>query len=163
MKATRATTLLWWAIPTTILSYLAVAIVISRGLPAPVSPTNLSITLVSISVVLLLLAFPIWRYRNSLKNSKPNQRPKRVDPFYAVRVVLLAKATSLAGTLFASWHLGVLIYQLSAAVIVPVAIARNAFGLLASLFMIAAGLVVEYLCKLPDDPDASDPSEPAAT
>lgn len=162
MKATKPLSLLWVAIPGTLLSYGVVAILVMRGLAVPLSPNNLSLTLVAIAVVLALLAIPIFRYRAQLRNPKTNQRAKRVDPFYAVRVVLLAKATTLAGTLFLSWHLGVIAYQLFAPILIFSSMARNVFGLVASALMIASGLIVEYWCRLPEDGDA-DPTNPQAT
>jgi hypothetical protein len=117
----------------------------------------LLITLAAISTVLLALSIPIWRYRSALKQ-KPSQRPKRVDPFYAVRVLLLAKASSLAGVLFASWHLGLVIFTLSGTVVVQNLVLQNSFGFIASAMLIAAALITEQICRLPQDTDP-DPDQ----
>jgi cytochrome c oxidase assembly factor CtaG len=126
-------------------------------LHVPVSPSNLLITLAAISAVLLVLSIPIWRYRSALKQ-KSAQRPKRVDPFYAVRVLLLAKASALAGVLFASWHLGVVIFTLSGAVVVQSLVLQNSFGFIASVMLIVAALITEQICRLPQDADP-DPDQ----
>lgn len=157
MKPTKLSLLLLISLPTTIAAFFVASFMVGRGLQVPVSPTNLLITLAAISLVLLGLSIPIWRYRTALKQSS-TQRPKRVDPFYAVRVLLLAKASSLAGVLFASWHLGVVLFQLSGAVVVQGLVLQNAFGFIASVMLIAAAIITEQICRLPQDSDP-DPDQ----
>ena len=152
MKPTRLSLLLLTSLPTTVAAFFAATFMVSRGFAVPVSPINLLITLIAISLVLLGLSIPIWRYRSGLKQTS-TQRPKRVDPFYAVRVLLLAKASSLAGMLFASWHLGVVLFQLSGAVVVQDLVLRNAFGFVSSALLIAAAFITEQICRLPQDKD----------
>jgi membrane protein implicated in regulation of membrane protease activity len=152
MKPTKLSLLLLISLPTTIAAFFAASFMVGRGLQVPVSPTNLLITLAAIAAVLLALSIPIWLYRNALKQTS-TQRPKRVDPFYAVRVLLLAKASSLAGVIFASWHLGVVIFQLSGAVIVQGLVLQNAFGFIASVMLVIAALITEQICRLPQDQD----------
>lgn len=132
--------------------FLTQALVV-RGFAVSLSPTNLIVTLFSISILLLVLSIPIWRYRNLLKQGKA--RPKRVDPFYAVRILLLSKAVAISGSLFAGWHIGIVIYQLTAPVVISGAVARNFVGLVASIVMVIAGIYTESLCRLPED-DADD-------
>ncbi|MFY9304089.1 MAG: DUF3180 domain-containing protein [Rhodoluna sp.] len=153
MKPTKLNFLSGLILATAVVGYFAASLLVSRGFQVPVSPTNLLITLGAIGVVLLALSIPIWRYRNALRDSKV-ARPKRVDPFYAVRVLLLAKASSLAGALFAGWHIGVVGYQLFSPVVVPVSALQNGLGFIASFALVASAYVTEQLCKLPNDPDA---------
>jgi hypothetical protein len=157
MKPTKLSLLLFISIPSTLASFFVASFMVGRGLQVPVSPANLLITLASISAVLLVLSIPIWRYRSALKQ-KSSQRPKRVDPFYAVRVLLLAKASSLAGVLFASWHLGVVIFSLSGAVVVQNLVLQNSFGFIASVMLIVAALITEQICRLPQDQEP-DPDQ----
>jgi hypothetical protein len=161
MKPTKLSLLLLISIPTTLAAFFVASFMVGRGLQVPVSPTNLLITLAAIAAVLLALSIPIWRYRNALKQSSA-QRPKRVDPFYAVRVLLLAKASSLAGVLFASWHLGVVIFQLSGAVVIQGLVLQNVFGFVASVMLIVAALITEQICRLPQDQDP-DPDQAVST
>jgi hypothetical protein len=161
MKPTKLSLLLLISIPTTLAAFFVAGFMVGRGLQVPVSPANLLITLAAISAVLLALSIPIWRYRSALKQNS-SQRPKRVDPFYAVRVLLLAKASSLAGVLFASWHLGVVIFQFSGAVVVQGLVLQNAFGLVASVMLIVAALITEQICRLPQDQDP-DPDQAVRT
>ena len=161
MKPTKLSLLLLISIPTTLAAFFAAGFMVGRGLQVPVSPANLLITLAAISAVLLALSIPIWRYRSALKQNS-SQRPKRVDPFYAVRVLLLAKASSLAGVLFASWHLGVVIFQFSGAVVVQGLVLQNAFGFVASVMLVVAALITEQICRLPQDQDP-DPDQAVRT
>jgi len=161
MKPTKLSLLLLISIPTTLAAFFVASFMVGRGLQVPVSPTNLLITLAAIAAVLLALSIPIWRYRNALKQSSA-QRPKRVDPFYAVIVLLLAKASSLAGVLFASWHLGVVIFQLSGAVVVQGLVLQNVFGFVASVMLVVAALITEQICRLPQDADP-DPDQAVST
>lgn len=157
MKPTNFSLLLLISFPTTLASFFIASFMVGRGLQVPVSPANLLITLAAISAVLLVLAIPIWRYRSALKQKSP-QRPKRVDPFYAVRVLLLSKASSLAGVLFASWHLGVVIFTLSGSVVVQGLVVQNVLGSIASLMLIVSALITEQICRLPQDTDV-DPDQ----
>lgn len=160
MKPTKLSLLLFVSLPTTLAAFFVASLMVGRGLQVPVSPANLLITLAAIAAVLLALSIPIWRYRSALKQ-KSSQRPKRVDPFYAVRVLLLAKASSLAGVLFASWHLGVVIFQLSGAVVVQGLILQNALGFIASAMLITAALITEQICRLPSDSDPDPDTDQA--
>jgi len=155
MKPTKVNFLFLVSLLAAVSGYFAAAFLVSRGFKVPVSPTNLLITLGAIGVVLLALSIPIWRYRNALREAHV-KRPKRVDPFYAVRVLLLAKASSLAGAVFAGWHIGVVGYQLLSPVVVPVLALQNGLGFFASFALVAAAFVTEQLCRLPNDsgPDA---------
>lgn len=132
-------------------SFFVARYLVAGGFPLPISPPNLLITLVSIAVVIVLLAAPIIRYKNNLRENK-SPRPKRVDPFYAVRVLLLAKATSITGAIFFGWHAGILFFQLSGPVQVESALRLSGFGILASAFLVASGIAVERICRLPGEP-----------
>lgn len=151
MKPTKLGFLFLLALIAAVFGYLLTSWLVSRGLPVPVSPFNLLITLGAIGIVLLALAIPIWRYRNALRE-RAVTRPKRVDPFYAVRVLLLAKASSIAGALFAGWHVGVVGYQLLSPVVVEVLALQNTLGFFASFALSASAVVTEQICRLPNDP-----------
>ncbi len=157
MKPTKLSFLFLLALIAAVTGYFIAALLVGRGFPVPVSPANLILTLGAIGIVLLALSIPIWRYRSALKDAAV-KRPKRVDPFYAVRVLLLAKASAIAGALFAGWHLGVVGYQLLSPVVVQVLAIQNGLGFLASLALIASAFVTEQICRLPNDP-TPDPDQ----
>lgn len=152
MKPTKLSVLFLFLLLASPAAFFLASVLVSRGFQVPVSPNNLSITLAAIATVLMALSIPIWRYRNAIKD-RLAKRPKRVDPFYAVRVLLLAKASSIAGTLFASWHLGVIIFQLSGPVVVQSLVIQNGLGFLSSVTLVIASLVTEQICRLPQDHD----------
>jgi hypothetical protein len=152
MKPTKASVVLVIVFGVTVLSFVAVRLLVANGMAVPASPTNLLVTLAAIALILLGLTIPIWRYKASLTQYTKGPRPKRVDPFYAVRVVLLAKASAITGSGFVGWHLGAMIAQLSLPVSFTAALLQNSFGLVASVVLTVAALVSEQICRLPDEP-----------
>lgn len=153
MKPTKAGSVIAVVFGASVIAFLVVRLMVSNGMPIPTSPTNLLLALAFIAVVILGLSVPIWRYKTALAQYKTGTRPKRVDPFYAVRVVLLAKASALTGAGFVGWHLGALVAQLSLPVSFTAALLQNSFGLVASLVLMAAAIISEQICRLPDEPN----------
>ena len=152
MKPTKTSSVIAVIFGLSVVSFLTVRLMVSNGMAIPTSPTNLLLALAFIAVVLLALSIPIWRYKAALTQYKTGTRPKRVDPFYAVRVVLLAKASALTGAGFVGWHIGALVAQLSLPVSFTAALLQNSFGLVASLVLMAAAIISEQICRLPEDP-----------
>ena len=152
MKPTKSKLVLIIVFGAAVFSFLAVRFLVSNGFPVPTSPTNLLVTLAAIALILAGLTIPIWLYKQSLTQYTKGPRPKRVDPFYAVRVLLLAKASVLAGAGFVGWHVGTVIAQLSLPVSFTAALVQNSFGLAASLILTVAAAVSEQICRLPEDP-----------
>lgn len=155
MKPTKILNLIVATAVAAISTYLLIRFAVGAGFKVPVSGLNLILTLPIIGAIVLILAIPIIRYRRSLRDltkapvGSASPRPKRVDPFYAVRVLLLAKATTIAGSLFAGWHLGAVAVQGSQPVIAD-SIWMNVAGLAGSVLMAIAGLITERICKIPD-------------
>lgn len=122
-----------------------------RGEPVLVPPASLAVGLVLIAALLVALAWPV---RRAAKGEK------RIDPFYATRVVVLAKASALAAALLSGGAAGILTYLLSRAV-VPIGSTLTATGtLVAAVILLIAALVAEHFCSLP--PDEDDTEEAAA-
>lgn len=158
MKPTKLWSLASYAFAAGIFSFVLAETLVMRGFSIPVSPINLPIAIAAIGLFLALLAIPMARYRKALKD--PKKPAKRLAPDYAFRVVILAKSSSLAATLFLGWHLGILAAQLT----LPAVTANVAFtivGLVASLFTTAVGLIVENLFKIPPDPKEPAEGSPA--
>lgn len=95
-------------------------------------------------------------YAAANTRARIERRPGRdpVEPLTVARFVVLAKASSLVGALFAGFYAGLdawlLIEQTRAAVNdVPVATA----GLVASLALVGAALWLERSCRVPERPD----------
>ena len=161
MKPTKATALVSYAIATSILGFGVSLLLVRSGYALPLSPTNLLITLPVIAIVLVIMALPILRYRAAVKRAieepetAKQQPPKRVDPFFAMRVAVLAKAVAISGSVFLGWHAGVLIALVRAPEVESGSVWRQVFGLLGSIALIVAGLIIENACKVP--PDATPP------
>nr|WP_279587640.1 DUF3180 domain-containing protein [Lysinibacter cavernae] len=119
----------------------------SAGNAMVIPPLSLPITLATLALILVLVAIPI---RRSLvgKSKKP------INPFSAVRVVAAAKASALAGGLFAGLGTGVLFYLFTRTISPPidswVSVIATAVG---GIILLIAGLVVEHLCVLPPTDD----------
>ena len=114
MKPTKFLTLLMPTVIAWSFVYVAVRLIVGNGGSIPVATNTVLVTLPAIAVLVLVFSWPVLRYSKALKNySGTGERPKRVDPFYAVRVALLAKSTAIAGAFFSGWHAGVLIALLS--------------------------------------------------
>ncbi|WP_246140049.1 DUF3180 family protein [Protaetiibacter larvae] len=117
---------------------------------------SLSVTLAVIAVVVVALAVPIRRATRSTVK-------RRVDPFYATRVVLIAKASSITGSLLAGGAAGVLVELLVRPVSASSSVWSAVAMLVAALLLLAAGLVAESLCTVPPDDDERHPPGTAAS
>jgi Protein of unknown function (DUF3180) len=81
----------------------------------------------------------------------------RVDPLAVARYVVLAKASSLAGALFAGFSAGLLSWL----ALEPTKAARGDIpaaigGVVAALALTAAALWLERACRVPKEPDQKD-------
>ncbi len=153
MKQTQIMTLVAWAVSATTAGYLVPLVLINGGGSIPISPWSIVITLPLIAVALVIMAIPIYRYRKAVleaaKTTSP-KRPKRLNPFYAVRVLLLAKSIAISGSIFTGWHLGVVWLQVTSPVI-PSSTMQNALALIGSFLMTVIALIVERICKVTED------------
>ncbi len=160
MKRTRPTVLLGLALAAGVAAYLLELLGQSLGANVIVPPLSLTLTLVAIGIAVILLAIPVRR-------SVTGKRKARLDPFYALRVAVFAKASSLAGSLFAGAAVGIVLFLFGRPITPSVTMSTVAISeIVAGVFLVAAGLIAEHLCVLPPD-DPQDPrgkslSEPAA-
>ena len=129
------------------------------GYEFPVSPTSLPVSLLVIAVANYVFSFPIYRYRKQLERYQEGIRPGRPNPFYAVRVLILARSSVLAGALFAGWHAGLLIWLVSFSVAPENLIRSSSFGLVGAVALIIGGLVSQWNCKSPPNSDSDRDGE----
>lgn len=135
---------------------------VGNGFSAPVSGISLSISLAAVSAILLFLALPIYRYKRALKKILEAKaganlpRPTPVDPFYAVKVLLLAKAGAISSSLFIGWHLGVILFLLTTPVISSEVIRPNLSALVTGVVLLIVSFIVQSICKLPNDSGSND-------
>lgn len=116
------------------------------------SSSSLSITLGVIGIVIYFLTWPIMRYRLKIEK-QVHPQPKRPNPFYAFRLLVLSRAITLTGGGFIGWHLGQLIWLVSFSVAPAGLLTPTLVGLAGSALMLLGGLASEYNCRLPKDPD----------
>ncbi|WP_372339006.1 DUF3180 domain-containing protein [Actinoplanes sp. RD1] len=81
----------------------------------------------------------------------------RINPLAVARYVVLAKASSLAGALYAGYSIGMLAYLLlqktvAADADLPAAIG----GVVSALALVGAALWLERACRVPKQPDQRD-------
>lgn len=133
--------------------YLANIVLAMRGVAVLVPPVSLAVALALIAVLLVAFAWPV---RSAAKGER------RIDPFFATRVVVLAKASALAGALLAGAAAGILFYLLSRAV-VPLGSSLTAGAtLVAAVALVAAALVAEHWCSLPPDEPTDELTQESA-
>lgn len=139
-----------WAIASAAIGFGYSQWAANNGLEVPISTPTLGISISVIAIVLLVMVVPIWKYkRNLTKPSAVKLIP--VNPFYAVRVLLLAKAAAITSAVFLGWHVGVLVKQFTAPVVVADATTLNISAAATSVFLLVVAFVVEQICKLPSD------------
>lgn len=126
---------------------------VASGRPAFVPQVPLGIAVGGVGVLAVVLALPVRR----VARREPNAR---VDPFYATRVVALAKASSIIGAIIAGGALGILFFLLTRAVPSGSSLLMTLASLGGGVVLLAGGLVAEWMCTL--TPTDDDPDEEAA-
>lgn len=145
MTRTRFSTILTLAVIGAAIGWVLEVVTVSMGRPIAIPPVTLSVALVLIAGIVVGMAVPVWRVvRGTAK--------KRIDPFYATRVVVLAKASSMAGALLGGSALAVTTFvltrsQLPAVGSVALAVAAS----VCSIVLLVAGLIAEKMCTLPPE------------
>ena len=128
-----------------VLTWLLESALAASGRAVIVPDFTLGFALLVIGAIVVIMALPVRRVARRVPGST-------VDPFYATRVVLLAKASSLAGALLAGAGLGIGFYLLSRPVLPAVGSITMAFTVaIGAVALLAAGLVAENMCTIPPD------------
>lgn len=137
----------------------AVGFVVDQLLTATGSPTftpsvTLPILLVLLGIFVVMLATPIRRATRG-----PNGAP--VNPFRALRIAMLAKASSIVGAVFAGFGGGLTVFLLTR----PVTPSIGSWGaviatIVSGAVLVAAGLIAEHLCTIRKDDDDEQPGDP---
>jgi hypothetical protein len=145
MGPTRPASLVVAALAAAAVAWLLISSFYHAFPPLPWLPT---ITLAALAV--------LEGYAAQNTRARIQRRPGRdpVNPLVVARFVVLAKASALAGSIFAGFCAGLLVWLVfeptrAAARDVPAAAA----GLVASLALVAAALWLERSCRVPERPD----------
>ena len=154
MSRTKPVTLLLLAALGTAALWFVETALAATGRPVVIPPFTLAVALVLIGLIIVVMAWPVRRVARGVRTA-------RVDPFYATRVVMLAKASSLGGALLAGGGLGIAGYLLSRSVLPPVGSVTMAVGTaVGAILLLVAGLLAEHWCTIPPDDKDKRPGTP---
>lgn len=170
MKRTSLVTVLVLAVIGAAGAGLIQSLLANAGRPIITAPVTLPLALAAIGAILIALALPIRRMTQSgrqrdvapRRTAALRQTAGPVDPFYATRVVMLAKASALTGALFTGAGAGMLVYLLTRSAIPGTgAVGAAVAALVGSAVLLACGLVAESMCRIPpSDDDDEDGDQP---
>lgn len=112
---------------------------------------------VSLPIVLVLLGGLVLAFAVPIRRATRGSAATAVNPFRAVRVAMLAKASSIVGAAVGGLALGLLLFLLTR----PVPPSLGSMGTIlataaAGAALIAAGLVAEHLCTIRKDHDDTE-------
>jgi len=150
LRPTRPTTLVVAALITAAIAWMAIRRYFGD---IPTITWLPGLTLAALAVVEAIAA------RNTRARVDRRPRAGQLDPLLVARFAVLAKASSLAGAIFAGAYGGVAAWALSERGTLRVAnenLAPAIAGLVGGLALVAAALLLERACRVPDQPDDSD-------
>ncbi|PPF53325.1 DUF3180 domain-containing protein [Rathayibacter sp. AY1C2] len=150
MRRTRISTLLGLGLAGAVAGFLLDLAIAAAGRPVLIPPLTVPVTLIVVAALVLGFAVPIHRATKGTL-----RRP--IDPFRAMRVVVLAKASSHVGALLLGASGGILVYLLSRAIPSLGSVWQDVATIVGALVLLVAGLVAEHLCTIPpsDDDDSA--------
>jgi len=151
MTRTRPWTLVLIGVGGIVVGWLLELLLVSLGRAVLVPPYPLAAALVVLAVAVVAVAVPVRRVARGTPGA-------RVDPFYATRVVVLAKTASIAAAGFAGLFGGALVFVATRPVVVDDLLWKSIAGLAASAALLVAGLVAESMCRIP--PGGDDEATP---
>jgi hypothetical protein len=152
VKRTRVTTLVVLGIVGAAAGALVELALVAAGRPIVNLPITLAVALAVIGGIVVTMAVPIRRM------TRATTAP-RVDPFYATRILMLAKACAYTGALVAGVGAGVLAYLLTRSVIGVGSVTQAIAAIAGAGVLLAGGLVAEHMCRVPPDDDENDPGK----
>jgi len=138
--------------------FLVDQLLTGSGRPTFTPSIMLPVLFVLLGVANIVLALPIRRATRGLA--------PRVDPFRAVRVAMLAKASSIVGALVGGIGVGLLLFLFTRPV--PPSVGSSAAvtaAIVGAVVLVVASMIAEQLCTIrkDDDDEQPGPPEPDAT
>jgi hypothetical protein len=124
----------------------------STGRPTFTPAVTLPILLAVLGAFVVVLAAPIRR-------ATRGTTPGTVNPFRALRIAMLAKASSIVGAVISGVALGLLVFLLTR----PVPPSLGSMGTIIATavcgaILVTAGLVAEHMCIIRKDDDDEHPA-----
>lgn len=148
MKRTSATLLLLLALAGAAVGFLLNHALTTGGRPTFTPALVLPLLLILLAGSVLALG---WTVRRGIR--QPGKHA-RVNPFRALRIAILAKASSLVAALIAGFSLGAAAYLFTRPIDPPVGSTLALIATLgAALILVTAALIAEHFCTLPSGPD----------
>ena len=153
MKPTRVAPLLVLAAVGGAAGWLVELMLVGSGQPSLVSrlPLTLGVALALIGALIVFAALPVFRVVRRVAGA-------RVDPFYATRIVLLAKASSLTGAIVLGAAVSIFAFLLTRPVTASAGPVTMAIvTLVGAVLLLVGGLVAEKMCTLPPEDEGRPP------
>ncbi len=127
----------------------------AAGRPTFTPAVSLPILLLLLGALVVVLAIPVYR-------ASRGRTAAVIDPFRALRIAMLAKASSIVGAALGGLGVGLLAFLLTR----PVVPSLGSMGTVIATavcggLLIAAGLVAEQLCTIRKDDDDDQPGNPS--
>lgn len=155
MRRTRPTSVIGLGVLGLVVGFLGEFTAAGSGLAVFVPPLTLPITLVAVAIIIVAFAIPIRR-------AVRGRSSRRIDPFQAMRIVVLAKACSLSGALLTGAGIGILFFLLTRDVLPSSnAVLLTVLGTAGAVVLLVAGLLSEFFCTLPPGDDNDEDPETA--
>lgn len=128
----------------------------AMGRPSFLPAVSLPILLLLLGALDIVLAIPVYRASRG-RSLAP------VNPFRALRIAVLAKASSLVGAVVGGFGLGLAVFHFTRPIVPSLgSIGTVLATALCGALLVAAGLVAEQLCTLRKDDDDDQPGDPGA-
>jgi hypothetical protein len=141
---THPTTLVLFAVVGAAAGWLLEIALVANGAAVAVPPLTLALALAVIGVLVIVSAVPVRR-------AVRDRGTHRIDPFYATRVVVLAKASSIAGSLLAGAILAIVVFLLTRSVVGVGSVVTGVTAMVGAVVLLVGGLVAERMCSVPPD------------
>jgi len=156
MKRTGAGILIIAAVIGAVSGFVLDTALVAMGRATFSPAASLPTILVLLGAVIVVLAVPVARAARG-RASKP------IDPFRALRIAMLAKASSLVGAAATGFGLGLLSFLLTRPVTPSIGSMGSIIATVAcGVVLVVAGLVAEQLCTIRKDDDDEQPGLPGA-
>lgn len=150
MRRTRASVLVVAALIGAVVGFGIDQLLTAAG-RATFTPTTL------LPILLVLLAAATVAFALPIRRAITGRGGEPVDPFRAVRVAMLAKASSIVGAIMAGIAGGLLVFLLTRPAAAVGSVVAVVATLLSGLVLLAAALVAEHLCTIRKDDDDEQP------
>ena len=152
MRRTRPSVLVGAAVLGVGVGFLVDQVLTASGQPTFTPQVTLPILLILLGTTVLALAIPIRRATRGDTGAP-------IDPFRAVRIAMLARASSIVGAAIGGVAVGLLVFLLSRPVVPSIeSMATIIATIVAGAALMVAALIAEHLCTIRKDDDDEPPT-----